>query len=114
MHLSRAIVPAIVPKLASLQKSAKRDCLGALHRRKAECSDQKVRVRIGLDTGFMALDSIYVYICIIIPYSKKLWRGKNLGEFGESQQFANFFSPIILFCNMGCAQKRKLRFNCFV
>jgi len=29
-----------------------------------------------------------------IPYSKKLWRVKNFGEFGESQQFANFFSPI--------------------
>ena len=27
-----------------------------------------------------------------ILYSKKLWRGKNFGEFGESQQFANFFA----------------------
>ena len=32
-----------------------------------------------------------------LPYSKKLWRGKNFGEFGESQQFANFFLPIFLF-----------------
>jgi len=30
MHLSRAIVPAVVPKLGSLRKSAKRDRLGAL------------------------------------------------------------------------------------
>ena len=27
-----------------------------------------------------------------IPY--KLWREKNFGEFGESSQFAKFFSPI--------------------
>jgi len=26
-----------------------------------------------------------------ILYSKKLWRGKNFGKFGKSQQFANFF-----------------------
>jgi len=26
-----------------------------------------------------------------VPYSKKLWREKNFGEFGELQQFANFF-----------------------
>ena len=31
-----------------------------------------------------------------VPYGKKLWRGKNFGEFGESQQFANFFSPIFI------------------
>ena len=29
---------------------------------------------------------------INVPYSKKLWRGKNFGEFGESQQFAHFFA----------------------
>jgi len=26
----------------------------------------------------------------VLPYSKKLWRGKNFGEFGKSQKFANF------------------------
>jgi len=57
-----AIVPAVVPKLASLRKSAKRDRLGALHWRKAERIDRDVRVRVGLDTGFMALHSIYVYL----------------------------------------------------
>jgi len=30
-------------------------------------------------------------VCTYVPYSKKLWRRKNFGEFGESQQFANFF-----------------------
>jgi len=68
MHLSRAIVPEVVPKLASLWKSAKHDRLGALHWRKAERSDWEVRVRVGLDTGFMALDSIYAYICIIYTW----------------------------------------------
>ena len=29
----------------------------------------------------------------IIPYRTKLWRGENFGEFGESPQFAKFFSP---------------------
>ena len=36
----------------------------------------------------------------IVPYSKKLWRGKNFGEFGESQQFANFFSPIFILVHL--------------
>jgi len=53
------------PKLASLRKNAKRDRLGALHWRKAEHNDQEVRVRVGLDTGFMALDSIYAYMFYI-------------------------------------------------
>jgi len=53
------------PKLASLRKSAKHNRLGALHWRKAERSDREVRVRFGLDTGFMALDSIYAYIFYI-------------------------------------------------
>ena len=48
-----------------------------------------------------------------IPYSKKLWRGKNFGEFGESQQFANFFLPIFLFCNMRRAQQCEMHFNLF-
>ena len=30
---------------------------------------------------------------IHIPYRTKLWRGENFGEFGESPQFAKFFSP---------------------
>ena len=28
-----------------------------------------------------------------LPYRTKLWRGENFGEFGESPQFAKFFSP---------------------
>ena len=31
-----------------------------------------------------------------IPYRTKLWRGENFGEFGESPQFAKFFSPTFL------------------
>jgi len=42
-----------------------------------------------------------------LPYSKKLWRGKNFGEFGKSQQFANFFAkfPVLQYevcSNMSC------------
>ena len=29
----------------------------------------------------------------LLPYRTKLWRGENFGEFGESPQFAKFFSP---------------------
>ena len=36
-----------------------------------------------------------------LPYSKKLWRRKNFGEFGESPQFAKFFSPIST-CSVWC------------
>ena len=32
----------------------------------------------------------------MLPYSKKLWRGKNFGEFGEISKFAKFFSPIYI------------------
>ena len=32
-------------------------------------------------------------ICMHLPYRTKLWRGENFGEFGESPQFAKFFSP---------------------
>ena len=39
--------------------------------------------------------------CEGIPYSKKLWRGKNFGEFGESQQFANFFCQFSCFAIWG-------------
>ena len=28
-----------------------------------------------------------------LPYRTKLWRGENFGKFGESSQFAKFFSP---------------------
>jgi len=70
--------------------------------------------------GFLACDiynsEIVVYCSQTmhkIPYSKKLWRGKNYGEFGESQQFANFFLPISHFCNMRREHKREVRFNLF-
>jgi len=56
----------VVPKLASLRKSAKRDRLGTLHcMKEGGGGDREVRVMVGLDTGFMALDSIYAYICIL-------------------------------------------------
>jgi len=70
MHLSRAIVLAVVidthhsgtQNSFSVEEHEARLSEGFTLK---EGSDREVRVRVGLDTGFMALDSIYVYICII-------------------------------------------------
>jgi len=48
-----------------------------------------------------------------IPYSKKLWRGKNFGEFGKSQQFANFFAKFPVFVTWGAHSNVKCTLICF-
>ena len=53
--------------------------------------------------------SSYKSFCNIIKF--QIYR--IVKNFGESQQFANFFSPIFLFCNMRRAQKREMHFNLF-
>ena len=41
----------------------------------------------------------------VLPYSKKLWRGKNFSKFGKSQQFTNFLSIFICTCSNMSALK---------
>jgi len=55
------------------------------------------------------MTSLQQKVSFKLPYSKKLWRWKNFGEFGESQQFANFFRQFSCFTiwgarrNVSCA-----------
>ena len=48
--------------------------------------------------AFNALVDVTEWVIVVgvlnkLPYRTKLWRGENFGEFGESPQFAKFFSP---------------------
>jgi len=73
----------------SLPKSAKHNRLGALHWRKVEWSDWKVRVRVGLDIGFMALDSIHIAISVL--YTRELHVLNSKKWLGPCLLCSNFY-----------------------